>query len=86
MFNIYGIEDYNDLLKALQNGVRFCRVMEYRDGTKHLYTVLTADANLIRWNNYGSSANKATARNMEFVITRIFKMTLDEFIRAYVWA
>jgi len=86
MFNLYGIENYGDMLKALQDGARFGRVMEYRDGTKHLETVLSADDSFIRWNCYGSSANKATARDMEFVITRIFKMDLDSFIRAYVWA
>ena len=86
MFNLYGIENYSDLLEALQNGAKLCKVMEMRDGTKTLHPVLSADNKYIRWNCYGSSANEATPRGMEFVVTRIFKTDLDSIIRAYVWA
>ena len=85
-FNLMGIHSYADLLRALQRGHKLCRVMELRDGTKCLDVKVSADAQYIRWNNYGSSANRATAREMEFVVTRIFQMTLNEFIRAFVWA
>ena len=85
-FNLRGVNSYGELLKALQDGAKMCEIVEYRDSTKNLSTVIYADANYIYWRHYGASANRATARNMEFVITRIFKMTFDEFIRHYVWA
>lgn len=84
-FNIAGVYTYEDLLKAMQRGWKFCEVTTYYDGTKNLHTVCSADAHLIRWNHYGSSANEATAKGMQFVIEKIFSMTLPEFIRAFVW-
>ena len=85
-FNIAGVYTYADLLRELQSGIRFCEVTTYRDGTKNLHTVCSADANLIRWNHYGSSANEATPHDMQFVVEVIFKMSLSEFTRAFVWA
>ena len=85
-FNIMGIKNYSDLLENLQMGHRLCRVEEYRDGTKHLNAVLSADGQYIRWHNFGSSANKANAQEMKFVVEKIFGMSLDEIIRAFVWA
>lgn len=85
-FNLLGIHSYSDLLNALQSGWKLCSVEEYRDGTKGLNTRVSADAHYIRWNNFGSSANKATARDMEFVVTQIFETNLDEFIRRFIWA
>lgn len=84
-YNIAGVYTYADLLAAMQRGWKFCEVVTYRDGTKNLHTVCSADAHLIRWNHYGSSANEATAKDMQFVVEVIFKMTLPEFIRAFVW-
>lgn len=84
-YNIAGVYTYADLLAAMQRGWKFCTVSTYRDGTKNLHTVCSADAHLIRWNHYGSSANEATAKDMQFVVEVIFKMTLPEFIRAFVW-
>lgn len=85
-FNLAGVYTYADLLRELQSGIRFCEVMTYRDGTKNLHTICSADADLIRWNHYGSSANEATPYDMQFVVEVIFKMTLPEFIRAFIWA
>ena len=84
-FNIIGIYNYADLLENLQRGYRLCSVEEYRDGTKGLQTRVHADECYIYWNHYGSSANLATAREMEFVVTQIFQTTLEEFIRKFVW-
>lgn len=84
-FNIAGVYTYEDLLKAMQRGWKFCEVTTYYDGTKNLHTVCSADAHLIRWNHYGSSANSANAKEMQFVVEVIFRMTLPEFIRAFVW-
>lgn len=85
-FNLLGIRDYSDLLRELQNGYKLCKVEEYRDGTKGLTVCVSADSKYIRWSHYGQSANKATARDMEFIVTQIFGMCLDEFIRSFVWA
>lgn len=85
-FNLAGIYTYGDLLGYLQRGHRFCEVMTYRDGTKNLKTVLSADDRYIHWHYYGSSANSATAKDMKFVITKIFDTTLPEFLRKFVWA
>ena len=35
------------------------------------------------WNNYGSSANKATKKDLKWIIEVIFKMTPEEFINHY---
>lgn len=84
-YNIAGVYTYADLLAAMQRGWKFCEVVTYRDGTKNLHTVCSANAHYIHWNHYGSSANSATAKEMQFVIEVIFEMTLPEFIRAFVW-
>ena len=85
-FNLAGIETYADLLRWLQGGTRFGEVSTYRDGTKNLRIVLRADEHYIYWRNFGSSANRATPKDMEFVITRIFGTTLPKFLHTYVWA
>ena len=84
-YNIAGVYTYADLLAAMQRGWKFCEVETYRDGTKNLFTVCSADRFYIRWNRYGSSAHRATVKEMQFVVEVIFKMTLPEFIRAFVW-
>lgn len=84
-YNLAGIYTYADLLKWMQGGLKFGTVSTYRDGTKGIDTVLSADSRLIRWNHYGSSANSATPKSMQFVIEQIFRMTLPQFIRAFVW-
>ena len=83
-FNLMGIHTYEDLLKYLQRGNRFGYVFTYRDGTKGIHVVLRADKRYIYWNNYGSSANKATAKDMKFVIETIFHTDVANFIRKYV--
>lgn len=84
-FNLAGVYTYDDLLDALKQGWRFGKVVTYRDGTQNLHTVLRADDRCIYWNHCGSSANEATAKGMQFVIEKIFRMTLPEFIRAFIW-
>ena len=84
-FNLLGIYTYADLLENMRRGLKFGKLEEYRDGTKTISTRLQVKNGLIYWCNFGSSANAATARDMEFVITRIFKTTLDEFIRSFIW-
>ena len=41
-------------------------------------------ANVIRWNNAGSSANKATLKELEWIITVIFKTTPIQFLHDYI--
>lgn len=85
-FNLAGVYTYDDLLDALKRGWKFGKVVTYHDGTQNLHTVLKADDKYIYWNYYGSSANDATTEGMQFVIEHIFKTTLPEFIRAFIWA
>lgn len=84
-YNIGGINTYGDLLRQLQEGLRFGRVETYRDGTQHIDVVLSADRRYIRWRNYGSSANDTTVKDMQFVIEKIFRTDLASFIREYIW-
>lgn len=35
------------------------------------------------WSNYGSSAEKATLKDLEWLITVIFKMSPAEFVKTY---
>lgn len=79
------IETYEDLLNALQRGWKLCSILTFDDGTQHLYTKLCADARYIYWHHFGSSADLATARDMEFVVTVIFGMTLEEITTKYIW-
>lgn len=84
-YNLAGIRNSADLLQWLQNGHRFCSLSTYRDGTKNLDTVIRADSRYIYWKHYGESANAATAKELDWIITVIFKTDLDGFIRRFVW-
>lgn len=83
-YNLMGIYTYEDLLKHLLGGWKFGYVMDYRDGTKGINVVLSADRHYIHWTNYGSSANKATAKDLKWVIEQIFESNIPEFIRKYI--
>lgn len=83
-FNLLGIYTYADLLSYLQKGYRAYVVRTHWDGTKYLDDVCHADSRYIYWNAFGSSANRATAKDMQFVVEKIFRTTLDEFIRYFI--
>ena len=46
------------------------------------YAVLSYDSmkRLFRWRHFGSSANKATKKELEWIITEIFKTTPENFM------
>ena len=41
-------------------------------------------AHVIRWRNAGSSANKATLKDLEWIITVIFETTPIQFLHDYI--
>lgn len=84
-YNIQGIHTPADILACLQAGHQWGEVETYRDGTLQFRAVVRADNRYIYWHRYGSSAEEATPRGMEFVLTHIFKMSTAEFIRAFVF-
>lgn len=45
---------------------------------------LSPDGRLIRWQHFGSSANKCTLKDLNWIITEIFKTTPVDFIREYI--
>lgn len=40
--------------------------------------------NILCWDYYGSSANKNTLQDLEWILENIFNMTADEFIKKYM--
>ena len=45
---------------------------------------LSEDGEYIRWTHAGSSANKATLKDLEWIITVIFDTTPIDFLREYI--
>lgn len=46
-------------------------------------TVLSANTQYIRWQHFGSSANKNNINNLKWIIEIIFNLTPEEFIKKY---
>ena len=69
----------------LQNGESFGEVLPHRLGGMFFWDVLclSPTGEYIRWRNYGSSANKNTKKDLKWILTEIFKMTPEEFIKKY---
>lgn len=40
--------------------------------------------NIFRWTHYGSSANRATLKDLKWIITVIFKTTPSRFLQEYI--
>lgn len=72
-------EIYNNLMA----GKRYARWFDF--GVKYPFW----DVKLYRhyqyfcWNNYGSSANSATKKDLAWIVEVIFKMTPQKFIETY---
>lgn len=51
----------------------------------YFHTVISYDVmkDLFFWTHYGSSANRATLEELEWIITRIFKTTPSGFLKRY---
>lgn len=80
------------LYNRLQQGETFgtFRYWNYYDNKPMTYpmfdTVLSKHycKNLFCWTHYGSSANKATMKDLHWIITTIFQTTAKEFMRQYM--
>ena len=78
-------EALQEIRKNLLDGKRYARWFDY--GVKYPFWDVKLYYNRIKklwcWQNYGSSANKATLRELEWIITVIFKMSPAEFVKTY---
>ena len=70
---------YANLLK----GEAFGRIEKHRMGGTYFWDVLSADNQYIYWRNYGSSANRLSVKNLEWILKNIFRMTPEEFLFEY---
>jgi len=70
------------IFKELKRGEQFGNIMEHRLGGTFFWTVLSMspDGMYIRWTDYGSSANKATLKELKWILSEIFKTTPEEFL------
>ena len=64
-------DDYPE--KAIAGKPMFTTAL-YKDSFKPLF----------HWHNYGSSANKATMKDLLWIITQIFDCTPEQFERRYI--
>lgn len=46
--------------------------------------VMWTNEKYIFWRNYGSSANKNTIQDLEWILENIFKTTPEEFLKKYI--
>lgn len=76
----------------LKNGLKYSRFYswDYYNNQPlkypHFHTVLSYDPvkKLWIWTNYGSSANKATKKELKWILKNIFDCTAKEFIQDYI--
>lgn len=79
---------YNSLMKGTKYG-KFS-YWDYYNNKPLLYPgfdmVIYKDPvhNLFHWSHYGSSANKATKKDLKWIITTIFKTTPEKFLLEYI--
>ena len=69
---------YNNLQQGKVYGYNFTNVR-----FPYFIIVLCKNGRFICWSNYGSSANKNTIKELEWIITVIFKCTPEEFVAKY---
>lgn len=71
-----------EIYKNINNGKKYGYVMK---NVKYPFfdTVLSANEQYIFWRHFGSSANKNTIGNLEWILENIFKLTPEEFIEKY---
>lgn len=76
------LSEYKNLLDDLNNGDAYgyyVKNVEY----PYFHAVLYASRNYIKWSNYGSSANRKTARDLKWIINYIFFTDLNGFKKSY---
>ena len=71
--------------QKLNDGEIFGKIMSHNLGGAMFWDVLSMspDKRYIRWTHYGSSANKATRKDLDWVLGVIFHMTPAEFLAEY---
>ena len=90
MKSLNNIKASHDLYIGLNDGKRYCLKKDfmlearlYTEG-EHRYfaphVALSADPEYIRWSHYGSSANKNTIDDLQWILEYIFKCEADEFV------
>lgn len=82
------IKTYQDLLDALLDGYTFGQYRNYGNGTDFYEAIYysqdtTHGYTWIYYSHYGSSATRPTVEDLEWLITRIFKTTLEGFLEDY---
>lgn len=72
-----------EIYRNLNNGYSY---VQYVKNVKYPYFhyVLSADHYFIRWNNYGSSANKNKITELNWIIKEIFRTTPEQFRKDYL--
>ena len=71
----------------LHNGEVFGQILPHRLGGTFFWAVLyikhNGNGDYICWRNYGSSAEKVSLKNLEWVLKEIFRMTPEQFLYSY---
>lgn len=71
-----------EIMDNIKAGKKYCTW--YENMRFPMYsTNLSYGNGLISWTHYGSSANKATLKDLHFVITKLFRMTEEEFVNRF---
>lgn len=77
-------EALNIIYKHLKLGRRFGKwIPNVRYPYFNVNLVMSPDEKYWRWQNYGSSANRANKKELKWVIETIFKMKPIEFLEEY---
>ena len=71
------------IYKELLAGESFGKIDKHSLWVTYFWTVLFADEKYIRWCHYGSSANKTNLKNLNWILTEIFKTTPEQFLYDY---
>lgn len=82
--NMNNTEALNIIYKHLKAGHKFGK---WIDNVRYPYfevnLVMSPDEKYWRWQNYGSSANRANKKELKWVIETIFKMKPVDFLEEY---
>jgi hypothetical protein len=86
-------EALNRIYNNLKNGESYGSVSRYREdmpggwgGKEYFHCQLSYSSiyKLFRWTCFGSSANRATKKELSWIIRKIFNTTPAEFERRYI--
>ena len=73
------------IYEKLFAGEIFGTIDKHRLGATYFWDVLamSPDKQYIRWTHYGSSSNKMNLKNLNWILTEIFKTTPEQFLYDY---